>query len=185
MDAYIIDDRLNQYFNGSVSRIGQYVNRRTPIRVKCNICNYEWDFPVTNLMPSAMRKTSNHIGCPNCHKQKIHQELECAFCHKKIIRLNSEIKNNKTNKVFCSRECGNRYKNLEIINTLNGSAYRRNAFSVYPHRCKICGWDKDERVLEVHHIDENRNNNDISNLVILCPTCHKFFTLHIYDSSIL
>ena len=35
-------------------------------------------------------------------------------------------------------------------------------------------------VLEVHHIDENRNNNDISNLVILCPICHKYLTLHLY-----
>jgi 5-methylcytosine-specific restriction endonuclease McrA len=25
----------------------------------------------------------------------------------------------------------------------------------------------------VHHIDRNRNNNDPSNLEILCPTCHE------------
>lgn len=97
-------------------------------------------------------------------------------CGKPIKILQSRIKENN----FCSRECGNRYKNRDKINIIDSTAYRRNAFLYYPHKCKICGWSKDERVLEVHHIDENRDNNDISNLVILCPTCHKYLTLHLY-----
>jgi len=27
-------------------------------------------------------------------------------------------------------------------------------------------------VLEVHHKDEDRNNNNVTNLIILCPTYH-------------
>ena len=44
----------------------------------------------------------------------------------------------------------------------------------------VCGWDEDERILEVHHLDENREHNDISNLSILCPTCHRKITLGYY-----
>jgi len=35
--------------------------------------------------------------------------------------------------------------------------------------CKLCGNKKD---LQIHHIDENRKNNQISNLLILCRSCH-------------
>jgi predicted HNH restriction endonuclease len=44
-----------------------------------------------------------------------------------------------------------------------------------------CGYDEDERILEVHHIDEDRNNNDIKNLCILCPNCHVKITYHFYE----
>jgi len=37
--------------------------------------------------------------------------------------------------------------------------------------CSKC-MQKSDR-LECHHIDFNRSNNDIDNLVILCPSCHK------------
>ena len=87
---------------------------------------------------------------------------------------------NLNDKIYCSKECGNRDKNVNLTNWEDSSNYRRNAFNAYPHKCCICGWDEDERILEVHHLDENRNHNDISNLRILCPICHKKLTLHLY-----
>lgn len=38
----------------------------------------------------------------------------------------------------------------------------------YNHRCAICGGDRPH----IHHIDENHANNDIQNLLPLCPNCH-------------
>lgn len=35
--------------------------------------------------------------------------------------------------------------------------------------CRICGNKID---LQIHHIDENRENNQMSNLIILCRSCH-------------
>lgn len=58
--------------------------------------------------------------------------------------------------------------------------YRLRAFETYEHKCLVCGWNEDERILEVHHKDENHDNNDINNLCILCPTCHRKITLHYY-----
>ena len=44
-----------------------------------------------------------------------------------------------------------------------------------PYKCEKCGisqWQNESITLEVHHIDENHNNDDINNLQLLCPNCH-------------
>jgi 5-methylcytosine-specific restriction endonuclease McrA len=50
--------------------------------------------------------------------------------------------------------------------------YREIAFRYYPKKCNRCAYDN-ERILVVHHIDRNRDNNHSSNLEILCPNCHE------------
>jgi 5-methylcytosine-specific restriction endonuclease McrA len=50
--------------------------------------------------------------------------------------------------------------------------YRKLAFDTYAPICVHCGFGVRE-VLEVAHLDGNRANNSLSNLVILCPTCHR------------
>lgn len=41
--------------------------------------------------------------------------------------------------------------------------------------CPFCG-NTDVGHFEIHHIDENPSNNEISNLLLLCPTCHSKIT---------
>ncbi|MGD0090067.1 MAG: HNH endonuclease [Planctomycetota bacterium] len=60
--------------------------------------------------------------------------------------------------------------------------YRKLAFSHYPKVCAHCGFGIAD-VLEVAHIDGNRSNNVVSNLVILCPTCHKMHDLDLISTS--
>jgi 5-methylcytosine-specific restriction endonuclease McrA len=41
------------------------------------------------------------------------------------------------------------------------------------YRCPGCGRGRnDVRTFHVHHLDGNKENNDESNLVALCPSCH-------------
>jgi hypothetical protein len=54
--------------------------------------------------------------------------------------------------------------------------YRKLAFENYPPVCAHCGFGIRD-VLEVCHIDCERTNNTLLNLVILCPTCHKMHDL--------
>ena len=54
--------------------------------------------------------------------------------------------------------------------------YRRLAFKRYQLLCAHCGFGV-SAVLQVAHIDGNRNNNDLANLAILCPNCHKMHDL--------
>ena len=49
------------------------------------------------------------------------------------------------------------------------------------HKCEMCGienWLGKDITLELHHIDFNRFNNDLSNLQILCPNCHSLTPNH-------
>lgn len=79
----------------------------------------------------------------------------------------------------CSNTCGNRYfaykqgtKNKKsgigvYVETLR-SFYRKINRDI---KCCCC----DERtILDVHHLDEDRANNSIDNLIFLCPTHHMY-----------
>lgn len=137
-------------------------------------------------------------SCPKCSEEKKNEklsanrtELECAYCGKKFIRPNSKLNNSKSGIYFCCREHKDLAQRIEfglkeIQPDHYGNAnenihnYRKNAFREYEHKCNVCGWDEDPDILEVHHIDENREHNELSNLVILCPICHRKITSHKY-----
>ncbi len=38
--------------------------------------------------------------------------------------------------------------------------------------CKLSFWRDKDIPLEIHHVDGDRTNNDLSNLSLLCPNCH-------------
>jgi 5-methylcytosine-specific restriction endonuclease McrA len=50
---------------------------------------------------------------------------------------------------------------------------RAKALATYGSICNDCSWQEEPSILEVHHIDTNKLNHDMGNLVILCPTCHQ------------
>lgn len=109
-------------------------------------------------------------------------DLECAKCGKPFKRKKSRLGNSKHGVYFCSRNCkdlGQRLSEgiVEIHPEHYGKdvpkyGYRKIAFSEKPRICERCGFDKDERILHVHHIDRDRENNRLENLEILCLNCH-------------
>ena len=88
---------------------------------------------------------------------------------------------------FCSRECKNKAQSLtgkcKIIRPAhyglgNGKYdYRIRALKKYGSVCSSCNYDEHKELLHVHHIDLNRDNNKLNNLIVLCPTCHWAVTL--------
>ncbi len=107
---------------------------------------------------------------PNC---------KCYTCGKDFYRNTSKKKNSKSGFLFCGRTCKEKAQRIEGLKAIhpphyeNGiGSYREKAFADNPHVCADCGYNKYVDVLEVHHIDGKRWNNDTKNLVILCPTCH-------------
>ncbi|MCX7012017.1 MAG: HNH endonuclease signature motif containing protein [Candidatus Sumerlaeota bacterium] len=60
--------------------------------------------------------------------------------------------------------------------------YRKIAFDTYGPVCAHCGFGI-PAVLEVAHIDGNRENNDPNNLVVLCPNCHKMHDLDLISTN--
>lgn len=170
-----VEERVNQKFNGQVIVISNYINRRSNIKLKCLKCGYEWETIAGNVI-------NKYDGrCKECVKKE-RTNLSCALCGKKFSRSPHQIKSNKSGFFYCSRECGNKHKNILVQEEypISVNNYRQRAMQYYPNYCAVCEWKEDIRILEVHHIDENRNNNDIKNLIILCPICHRKITLKYY-----
>ena len=46
--------------------------------------------------------------------------------------------------------------------------------------CERCSYNKFE-ILQVHHKNRDRNNNDLKNLELVCPNCH--FEEHYLEKS--
>lgn len=175
--------------------ISQYQGKSKPVTLKCNLHNEEF----TVSAECFMRGTKDVRGsCPICSEIAKSQQYEncrfttnCAYCGKEIVKNKSSAEKSKSGLFFCCREHKDLAQRLEsgmkfdIIRPMHYGSdygdYRSRAFKNYEHKCAVCGWNEDERVLEVHHIDSNRENNEIDNLIILCPTCHRKITLHYYQ----
>jgi len=55
----------------------------------------------------------------------------------------------------------------------NGNGYRNLLYKkILKQICKDCGFQGNLKRLHVHHLDKNRQNNSISNLMVLCRPCH-------------
>lgn len=65
------------------------------------------------------------------------------------------------------------------------NSYRDLAFSACPeNRCVYCGFGVRD-VLEVAHLDQDRSNNSIENLAVLCPNCHKMHDLDLIPTDVI
>jgi len=71
-----------------------------------------------------------------------------------------------------------------IHNEVHKINYRKLAFEKYPPICAYCGFGIPE-ILEVAHLDGDRTNNEVGNLVILCPNYHKMHDIDIISTEII
>lgn len=105
----------------------------------------------------------------------------CPICSKPFV-AKSTRKKAKSGLLFCSRPCkdaaqSHKFRLLKCGLTIHGNAvdYRAMAFAAHGKACKWCG-DTLEPILDAHHIDHNRQNNDPTNLMVLCCGCHALET---------
>ena len=59
----------------------------------------------------------------------------------------------------------------------NGKTTLNPLIHLRGRKCENCGleeWLGQPINLEIHHIDGDRLNNDLSNLILLCPNCHSY-----------
>lgn len=99
-------------------------------------------------------------------------ELTCCRCGIVFYRKPSKSIRYSTKNVYCSHTCANLSVNETKKKHDAYSTYRQRAILEYGCKCNFCDYSV-ESVLEVHHIDENRRNNKIENLVVVCPNHHK------------
>lgn len=118
----------------------------------------------------------------NFNKIKIKKEhnCNCSMCGTSIYRNNSRLKASKHKIYFCSRKCKdialkfeNGFTVLHPSHYIDGlQEYRNKVFKDKEKQCERCGFKEYPEIIQVHHKDRDRDNNDILNLEILCPNCH-------------
>lgn len=148
-------------------------------RVLCGICGKDF-----YVKPSHQKMGWGKYCSAACRTKAQFNggSVNCTICGKSIYRSKAQQKNSDSGKFFCSKSCQTHWRNGFFIgekhpNWINGeSAYRRilKSFNKNP-KCLRCGLT-DERILNAHHLDHNRLNNDGSNLVWVCLNCH--FLIH-------
>lgn len=135
--------------------------------------------------------------CPQCGTPLIYERRHLKFCNSscaaKYNNPFSHIKKNKKyntclhcgkptrNVKFCSNECSAEYvwnsTKLKIENNegiVSQSVYRKYLIEKQGHVCKLCGiteWQGQPVPLVLDHVDGNSDNNDLSNLRMICHNC--------------
>jgi hypothetical protein len=111
--------------------------------------------------------------------------VKCSICQKEVYRKQNKYEHSKSGKFFCGKSCQTKWRNQEFIgpkhaNWKNGRYSYRSVLgrNKIVQMCILCK-ATDKRILSIHHIDQNRLNNKVSNLAWLCYNCH--FLVH-HDS---
>lgn len=99
---------------------------------------------------------------------------ECLTC-KKSIGNSSIFCGNKCHSVFNKKTNFEKIKNGDV--TLYEKWYKLFLIEEHGDKCMSCGWDKIHPItgkvpIQLEHIDGNSENNELSNLKLLCPNCH-------------
>ena len=145
------------------------------IEVVCRKCSQGF-----RVKPSWIKNGYGKYCSPACrHAASLKgRMIPCDTCNKTVYKSPKALHGSKSGKFFCNKTCQTKWRNSEFSqekhpNWKSGKhTYRRlMRQSDIPKKCTLCKI-LDERVLAVHHIDEDRNNNTIENLAWLCHNCH-------------
>lgn len=154
-------------------------HKRIGILVDCLFCKKEF----ATRKPQKNKKTQKYCSqeCRNKHrKNQTAVEVSCAWCSKKLSRVPCKLSKSKSGLYFCNRQCKEKAQSLsggisEIMppHYGNGIEKYRDKFSIDELYCRRCGYKEFISSVQVHHIDEDRTNNNITNLIPLCANCHQ------------
>ncbi len=131
------------------------------------------------------------ITCPNCGRQKEHKAKGfCGSCYNKFLGKSKIITCERCrrqmphhSKGLCGG-CFNFVYRLEKNKAWNYKRYHNIEPDLYEKitkSCIICGFDK---VVELHHLNEDKTDNSEKNLLGLCPNHHKMIHEYRYRQEI-
>lgn len=92
------------------------------------------------------------------------------------------------NKKTCSRACANKHRagmkyklhDPRKDNVVHFKSLKLRLLKSRVNSCTKCGYYRIE-ILQIHHKDRNRENNNLDNLELICPNCH--FEEHLLEKS--
>lgn len=161
--------------------VDKYGRKRTFCKVKCDTCGKEfWKAKRFVDKTNYCSMKCRNIGMIKSVKVK------CSCCSKEFNKRPSSLINSKSGLYFCSRACKDKAQTLDvgilkISHYKDGKCvYAKRAKEQYGNKCARCGYNEYEEGLEVHHIDGNRKNNKLENLIVLCALCHRLVTNKVF-----
>lgn len=142
---------------------------------KCKICGTAF-----YVKPSHAKLGYGKYCSKKCAGQGLRrgENVACHTCGAKTWKMHKDIARSKSNKFFCNKSCQAKWRNKEFsgINHPNWCGGEFTYYRVMRENnikpvCRDCGYEN-KKALVIHHKDQNRRNNDISNLTWLCRNCH-------------
>lgn len=133
--------------------------------------------------------------CKNCKKEKRiassgkSKDL-CHICYKKLIWKPKQVKCPRCERMLphhaqgLCRGCYSSVFQLENVKNWNARLYHKIEPEVYKkiiQKCVVCDFDK---IVELHHLDHDKNNKHENNLLGLCPNHHKMIHSKAYQREI-
>lgn len=130
--------------------------------------------------PSEIEKNGKHVFCSmKCYGVSCRKETPCIVCKKPIL--------SGMHKKTCSRACANIHRagmtyriGRPKDRVVSQRALKMRLLSMRGERCERCSYARVE-ILQVHHKNRNRKDNELKNLELICPNCH--FEEHYLEKS--
>lgn len=116
---------------------------------------------------------------------EIHAKGMCITCYKKLHWSQKEgvcKRCGRMIKIHAKGLCPGCYNFIFHLDKAKAQNYRKKfgldyeSYKNKTKQCVICGFDK---IVELHHLDGNNQNNSSENLIGLCPNHHKM--IHIFE----
>lgn len=157
--------RNSKYVHGHHLRVGnlRVSSKKPSIENICALCG------ITFIAKGYHRRIQKYCS-PECQQKSARSGItrNCLECQADIyVPINR-----MSRKVYCSRACQLKHWNAQTIKNQKSSNYRNVAWLVFDRRCYDCGYNEHPEILVIHHIDGNRYNGNLDNLVPLCQNCH-------------
>ena len=135
----------------------------------CAVCAKDID-----IRPSKVREEGNYCSKECYGKAKTAKHAvtrKCDYCGADVTMPKSK---RAVGACYCNKSCAAKAKTGNKSSQWSGgaSSYRVRGLREYGAKCNRCGYCEHEKVLQVHHVDHDRSNNEIDNLEVICPTCH-------------
>ena len=140
-------------------------HKRNP-NTKCVVCKS----PIYRR-PIEIERNKGNVFCSiSCYGLSCRKEIPCVTCGKLILT--------GLNKKTCSRSCANKHR-AGIKYKIGRPRDKARTARILKLRlieergknCERCGYGKYE-ILQIHHKNRNKKDNEKENLEIICPNCH-------------